>query len=441
MSKRLEREIKILVVDDEVDILSLFKDFLEENSFKALCTDKPDEALKIVEESSIDLVIADLKMPEMDGIMLTKEILKINSNIPVIIMTGYASIESAVESIKAGASDFITKPFKFNHTLFVINKTLETKRLTKLAKKSNYYMKLSNIDELTRIYNLRYFKKYFQEQIKEHAVMNNMLSFMMADIDDFKNVNDKYGHLTGDLVLKNISNILKKSVRTCDFLARYAKKVCDFKKIAIFYEVNDYAMGLKDAFVRQAKKLGLRVIGAEAYMAETIDFKAQLTKFKIMRPDAIFIPGYAPQATLLISQARSLGIKCAFFGADGLDDEIMLKNPDADGLFVTTPFLVDRGGVMVKDFVERYRQKFSIEPNWFAANTYDAVGLAAAAITAAGLDREKVRTYLVAISSKEKAYQGVTGATYFDENGDCLKAAFVKVVKNGQWVSAKEQLQ
>jgi len=226
-----------------------------------------------------------------------------------------------------------------------------------------------------------------------------------------------------------------------DFLARYAKKVRDFKKIAIFYEVNDYAMGLKDAFVRQAKKLGLRVIGAEAYMAETIDFKAQLTKFKIMRPDAIFIPGYAPQATLLISQARSLGIKCAFFGADGLDDEIMLKNPDADGLFVTTPFLVDRGGVMVKDFVERYRQKFSIEPNWFAANTYDAVGLAAAAITAAGLDREKVRTYLVAISSKEKAYQGVTGATYFDENGDCLKAAFVKVVKNGQWVSAKEQLQ
>ena len=225
-----------------------------------------------------------------------------------------------------------------------------------------------------------------------------------------------------------------------DFLARYAKNVHDFKKIVIFYEVNDYAIGLKEAFVRQAKKLGLRVLGAEAYMAETTDFKASLTKFKMMRPDAIFIPGYAPQATLLISQARSLGLKCAFFGADGLDDAIMLKNPDADGLFVTTPFLVDRGGVMVKEFVERYRQKFAIEPNWFAANTYDAVGLAAAAITAAGLDREKVRAYLAAISSPEKAYQGITGATYFDENGDCLKAAFVKVINDGQWVSAEEQL-
>ena len=225
-----------------------------------------------------------------------------------------------------------------------------------------------------------------------------------------------------------------------DFLARYAKKVRKFKKIAIFYEVNDYAMGLKDAFVRQSKKIGLRVIGTEAYMAETTDFKAQLSKFKMMRPDAILIPGYAPQATLLISQARSLGLKCAFFGADGLDDAIMLKNPDADGLFVTTPFLVDRGGAIVKEFVERYRQKFTIEPNWFAANTYDAVGLAVAAITAVGPDREKIRAYLAGISSPEKAYKGVTGATYFDENGDCLKAAFVKVVKNGKWVSAEEQL-
>ncbi len=226
-----------------------------------------------------------------------------------------------------------------------------------------------------------------------------------------------------------------------DFLARYAKQVKNFKKVAIFYEVNDYAMGLKNAFIRKSKELGLQIICAESYMAETADFKAQLSKFKMMRPDAIFIPGYAPQATLLISQARSLGLKCAFFGADGLDDAIMLKNPDADGLFVTTPFLVDRGGAKVKDFVERYRHKFAIEPNWFAANTYDAVGIAAAAIAAGGLDREKIRAYLAGISAKEKAYQGITGATYFDENGDCLKPAFVKVVKGGKWVSAKEQLQ
>ncbi|HDS16912.1 MAG TPA: branched-chain amino acid ABC transporter substrate-binding protein [Proteobacteria bacterium] len=226
-----------------------------------------------------------------------------------------------------------------------------------------------------------------------------------------------------------------------DFLARYASQVMNFKRVAIFYEVNDYAMGLKDAFFAQARNSGLKVVGAEAYRAETTDFKAQLAKFKLLRPDAIFIPGYAPQATLLISQARNLGLKCAFFGGDGLDDEIMLKNPEAEGLFVTTPFLADRGGSIVKEFVERYRHKFSVEPNWFAANTYDAVGLAAAALAVAGNDREQVRGYLAAINSPEKAYPGVTGATYFDENGDCLKAAFVKIIRNGQWVSAEGQLQ
>lgn len=221
MVKKVNNKVTILIVDDESDILLLLEEFLETNKFKTICSNDPKNALEIVENNEIDLVIADLKMPEMDGIELTKEILRVNSELPIIIMTGYASIESAVESIKAGASDFITKPFKFNHTLFVINKALETKRLSKLAKKSSYYKKLSNIDELTRIFNLRYLKNYFTEQITEHNRLNNMLSFMMADIDDFKNVNDKFGHQTGDLVLKNIAIILKKSVRTCDFLARY----------------------------------------------------------------------------------------------------------------------------------------------------------------------------------------------------------------------------
>lgn len=225
-----------------------------------------------------------------------------------------------------------------------------------------------------------------------------------------------------------------------DFLAAYAEKVKKFKKVAIFYEVNDYALGLKDAFTKAAEKLGLRIVGAESYMAKTADFKAQLSKFKMLRPDAVFIAGYAPQATLIISQARSLGLKCAFFGADGLDDAVLLKNPDAEGLFVTTPFLADRGGARVNDFVEHYREKFSLEPNWFAANTYDAVGMAAAAIAAVGLDRGKVRAWLAGVSSPEKAYQGITGATYFDENGDCLKAALVKMIRDGRWVSAGEQL-
>ncbi|MEN8152846.1 MAG: diguanylate cyclase [Acidobacteriota bacterium] len=246
MPRKSDKVMKILVVDDEIDALELLKEYLEEKNFIVVSSSDPIKALKIIETESIDLVIADLKMPKMDGIELTKEIKYMNQEMPVIIMTAYASIESAVESIKAGASDFITKPFRFNHTLFVINKALETKRLSLLAKKSDYYKKLSRIDELTKLYNFRSFKKVLSQQLKEHKEMGKELSLMMADIDDFKNVNDSYGHQSGDRVLKDISAIFRKSVRGCDFLARYGGE--------------EFAVILPETDSKAALKVGERIL-------------------------------------------------------------------------------------------------------------------------------------------------------------------------------------
>ena len=226
-----------------------------------------------------------------------------------------------------------------------------------------------------------------------------------------------------------------------EFLARYIAEVKGYKTVVIFYEVNDYSMGLMQAFMKEALRHNIKVLGTEAYTAETTDFKPQLTKFKMMKPDALFIPGYAPQGTLIVSQAASLGIKAGVFGADGLDDNLMVENPDAEGLFVTTPFLPDQAGPAAADFIKTYKEKYGIEPNWFAANTYDAVGMAAAAVEAVGNDREKVRDWLAARNSMEEAYDGVAGKTYFDQNGDCLKAAFIKEIRNGKWVGAEKQLQ
>jgi branched-chain amino acid transport system substrate-binding protein len=225
-----------------------------------------------------------------------------------------------------------------------------------------------------------------------------------------------------------------------EFLARYAKSIKNFKKVVIFYEVNDYSMGLMSAFMKEAVQQGIQVLGTEAYTSETTDFKPQLTKFKMMRPDAIFVPGYHPQALLIAGQAASLNIKATFFGADGLDNPVMLNNPDTEGLFVTTPFLVDKAGPKAAGFISRHKQARGEDPGWMTANTYDAFGMAIAAIKAVGPNREKIREYLAAINTIDKAYDGVTGLTYFDANGDCLKAAFVKEISDGQWVSA-EQMQ
>jgi two-component system cell cycle response regulator len=215
------KQAKILVVDDEKDVCAILKDFLIDYQFEVLTAESGYEALEIIDSEKVDLVISDLVMPRMDGIALTRAIMELGLNIPVIIMTGYASIDSAVASMKAGAADFITKPFKFNHTLFIVKKVLETKRLQELARQSDYYKKLSYLDDLTGVSNHRYFKQMLDNEIQRHCRYEHPLSLIMADIDNFKDVNDRYGHLMGDQVLITVADLIKKSIRGFDLLARY----------------------------------------------------------------------------------------------------------------------------------------------------------------------------------------------------------------------------
>ena len=87
------------------------------------------EALKILTEKEIDLVISDLKMPGMDGIELFDEVRDIRPDIPVIIITAYGSLEIADEAMKKGVADFVTKPFRKDNILFTINRVLELARV------------------------------------------------------------------------------------------------------------------------------------------------------------------------------------------------------------------------------------------------------------------------------------------------------------------------
>lgn len=217
----MDKKKRILVVDDEEEIRSTLDDLLTEHKFKVILAKNAKEALSVLKRHRVDLVISDLVMPGMNGIALTKEIIDMNPQMPVIVMTGYASIEYAVESMKAGAFDFISKPFKLNHTLFVIEKALETKRLQELAQKSTYYRELSNIDELTGINNHRFFKQTLRSETDRHMRYGRQLSLLMIDIDDFKSVNDQHGHLIGDQVLHQVAQLLKKTIRGCDLISRY----------------------------------------------------------------------------------------------------------------------------------------------------------------------------------------------------------------------------
>jgi DNA-binding NtrC family response regulator len=121
---------RILIVDDELDMLLLLKMILTDKTpHEVVTTPNPLEVESLFREKSFQLVISDLSMPGMNGIELAGVIKKLDPLVPVIIITAYGSIESAIESIKQGVFDFITKPFRKEQIILTIEKALEFRRI------------------------------------------------------------------------------------------------------------------------------------------------------------------------------------------------------------------------------------------------------------------------------------------------------------------------
>jgi branched-chain amino acid transport system substrate-binding protein len=224
------------------------------------------------------------------------------------------------------------------------------------------------------------------------------------------------------------------------YLASYVvPKLLGKNSVAIFYENNDYAIGLKDSFMAGAKSAGLKVTGAEAYTKGSIDFSPQLTKLLRDKPDTIFLCGYHPEGALIAGQARKLGFNGPLFGADGIDNEDYIKigGKATDNTYCTVPFLAASAGPEGKAFAKQFKAAYGRDVDWMSANAYDCLGILAQVIAKTGPDRKKIREGLAAINSEANGYKGITGLTYFDKKGDCAKPAFVKMVKDGKFVAAE----
>ena len=120
---------RVLVVDDEESILSLLSEVLTGEGYKVDGVSNGFEALKKMKESAFDVMLLDLKLPKMDGIEVLRSVKRIDPQLPVIIMTGHVSLESAVDSMRHGAYDYITKPFNLEQALAAVNRGWEKRAL------------------------------------------------------------------------------------------------------------------------------------------------------------------------------------------------------------------------------------------------------------------------------------------------------------------------
>lgn len=207
---------KVLIVDDSITVRSQLKYFLQSQLFKVLSANNPLEALKTIEQNSdIKIIITDYNMPDLNGVEFLK-IIRRNHHKNKMAVVGISSDEeSSIAFLKHGANDFITKPFIKEGFVCRINNTAEAldnvKKLEEIANK----------DFLTKVANRKYFFEKAGASFDKALTGEKPDAVAMIDIDNFKSINDTYGHSVGDNVIKALAQLLRDNIKGQDLVARF----------------------------------------------------------------------------------------------------------------------------------------------------------------------------------------------------------------------------
>jgi len=207
---------RLLIVDDDKSILEVLGQFFKRKGFDFKVAENGKAALELLENYPFTIVITDLIMPQIDGLELLKIIKESWPGIDVIVMTGYTKNFTYTDVIRAGASDFVQKPFSLDEIEAKLQRLIKERQLRHTLRM------LSVKDGLTDLYN----RRFFDHKIKEEAIramrQRYPLYLLMIDMDGFKGVNDELGHPEGDKILISLAKTLKNSTRNhVDLLFRF----------------------------------------------------------------------------------------------------------------------------------------------------------------------------------------------------------------------------
>mgnify|MGYP005989713199 CR=1 FL=1 len=209
--------IKILVVDDSETFLKQAESYINRYKLIPLLSTNGEEALETLKDNKdIKIVLTDYLMPKMDGIELTKRIRSEYSKDELSIIVTSSASDSRIPSrfLKLGANDFLYKGFSKEEFFVRINSNLEIIELFEDMKNK------VNKDYMTGLYNRRYFFEYGKEIYEKNKKDNKSLALSIIDIDNFKNINDSYGHDVGDLAIKEVSKVLNKNIISNTLISR-----------------------------------------------------------------------------------------------------------------------------------------------------------------------------------------------------------------------------
>jgi diguanylate cyclase (GGDEF)-like protein len=207
----------VVLVDDSIVIHRLLTTRLKSESIELACFESGEKALEFALNRSPSLFLLDIEMPGMDGYMVLRKIKDEPSlrEVPIIMLSGLSSADDKVIAFDLGANDFITKPFEIAELRARIRAALRLHSLLQMLAQR------AQVDGLTGLWNRAHFDEHWQTETSRISRHSGELSLALLDLDNFKSINDTYGHPAGDEVLAALAKLITKTLRRSDLACRY----------------------------------------------------------------------------------------------------------------------------------------------------------------------------------------------------------------------------
>ena len=212
--------MKILIAEDDYISCKALETNLKEWGYEVISARNGNEAWNLARKNDIRLAILDWNMPGIDGIELSykirNEYQEENSKyVYIILLTGRGGQEDIIQGLSTGADDYMTKPYSFVELKYRVQNG------ERIIKNEDKRIKLANLDNLTKLWNRNKIFDFLDTELNRGKSEKTPTGVIMVDIDHFKRINDRYGHLVGDEVLVEVAHRLKTAIRPYDRIGRY----------------------------------------------------------------------------------------------------------------------------------------------------------------------------------------------------------------------------
>lgn len=297
----------ILIADDDEDFRGLLVRRARRMGLVVLEATDGLQAMETIRAQPVDVIVIDVYMPGLSGLEVAAAARQLDPDVQLIVLTGSATLETAIGALRAGAFDYLTKPLESLDAFEIsLSRALEHRWL--LREKQRLFAEVQRLavtDPLTGLYNRRKVDEVLEVEIERSRRYGRSLSLVMLDIDRLKAINDEHGHSVGDAVLQALARAIRNSVRKVDYPTRLGG--------------DEFLAVLPEADLREAARVAARIFNHIAAL------KVEGVSFSVSAGVAQWRPEYSTPEDFLRAVDQAL-----YYAKEAGPQQIAVISREAD---------------------------------------------------------------------------------------------------------------